>query len=248
MEWTEPSLILSAGRHGEHHAIVDLLTASRGRWRGLVRGGKGRRLSGILQPGNEVEAHWRARLESQLGAVTIELRQGRAGALLGEPRRLSALVSVCATLAACLPEREAHPAVYEAATAFFDLLSDETMESADWGPALVRLEVGLLADLGYGLDLKACAATGVLDDLVYVSPKSGRAVSAKAGKPYHDRLLPLPAFLTGQQTGPMTAKAVSDGLFLTGFFLERLVRESHARPLPQERQRLLQAFKDEGTA
>ncbi|WP_281300230.1 MULTISPECIES: DNA repair protein RecO [unclassified Iodidimonas] len=247
MQWAAPSLILSAGRYGEHHAIIDVLTAEHGRWRGLVRGGKGRRLSGLLQPGNEIEMAWRARLESQLGTVTVEPRHSRAGSLMDDPARLSALVSLCATLAACLPEREAHPGVYRAAIAFLDLLEDQRITEIAWGAALVQVEMGLLADLGYGLDLSACAVSGAVDDLIYVSPKSGRAVSADAGAPWQHRLLPLPGFLLARPNlrearDALPKSAIADGLKLTGFFLERLVSDCHARPLPGERLRVLQRF------
>lgn len=243
MDWTENALILTAGRHGEHHAIADVLTLSRGRWRGLVRGGKGRRLSGVLQPGNEVVAHWRARVESQLGTLTIEPVKSRIGTVLGDRIRLMGLMSATTLLAACLPEREAHPAVYEATVTCLDLLGDSAVADMAWGAGLVRLELGLLADLGYGLDLRYCAATGTEDNLIYVSPKSGRAVSADAGRPWHDRLLPLPAFLLGRQAGQVDYRAVADGMMLTGFFLERYHMEARGRALPSERDRLLAYFK-----
>lgn len=244
MDWTEDALILTIMRHGEHHAIADLLTRSRGRWRGLVRGGSGRRLSGILQPGNDVAAHWRARVESQLGTYTIEPLKGRIGMIIGDRARLMGLMSATTLLAACLPEREAHPGVYDATHTFLDLLVDGEMTDISWGAALVRLELGLLADLGYGLDLDECAATGVTEDLIYVSPKSGRAVSASAGHPWRDKLLSLPTFLRSRQAGDITYQSVSAGLDLTGFFLERVQLEGKGRALPLERGRLVAYLKD----
>ncbi len=243
MDWTEDALVLTVMRHGEHHAIADLLTRSRGRWRGLVRGGSGQRLSGILQPGNDVVARWRARVESQLGTFGIEPLKGRIGTILSDRARLMGLMSATALLAVCLPEREAHPAVYDATCTFLDVLTDSNMADIFWGAALVRLELGLLADLGYGLDLHVCAATGTTDDLIYVSPKSGRAVSAAAGHAWRDRLLRLPAFLLGRQAGDVTYGSVTAGMDLTGFFLERVLRDGKDRALPVERGRLLAYLK-----
>lgn len=246
MEWSDEAVLLAIARHGEHHAIIDCLTATRGRWRGLVRGGKGRRMQGILQPGNEVAARWRARLDHQLGAVEVEPTVSRIADILGDADRLLALMAATGTVMATLPEREPHGAVYQALRAFLDLLADQEMAALDWGGALVRLELGLLTDLGYGLDLGSCAATGSLDELVHVSPKSGRAVSREAGRPWADRLLALPAFLLRPDARPEGRTALADGLRLTGHFLEALVAAQQARDLPRERGRLLDRLSSEG--
>jgi len=242
MDWSERAIILAVQRHGEHHALVELLAETQGRWRGLVRGGAGRRMAGVLQPGNEVDARWRARLESHLGSLTVELAAARAGAVFADGARLAGLSAACATLSACLPEREAPPGVYEALRSVLDLLADPSMAAPDWGAALVRLELGLLGELGYGLDLTRCAASGSREDLIYVSPRSGRAVSAEAGAPYREKLLALPAFLLGRQAGAPDRDAVRQGLELTGFFLERHVLEPYGRRLPPARLRLLERF------
>lgn len=242
MEWRDRAIILSIRRHGEHHALADVLTRSEGRWRGLVRGGGGRRLAGVLQAGNEIDAHWRARLDAHLGTLTVEPARARAAALMGDPGRLAAMTSICALLELALPEREPHPAVHDMLVALLDLLENREATPCDWGAALVHAEMALLADLGFGLDLACCAATGVTEDLVYVSPRSGRAVSRAAGAPYRDRLLPLPQFLLGRQAGDATQADVAAGLRLTGHFLLDHVIGASNRGLPPARQRLLQRF------
>jgi DNA repair protein RecO (recombination protein O) len=235
MRWSDEGFVLSARRHGENGAVVHLLTRERGRHAGLVRGGAGRRLAAVLQPGNEVRAEWRARLEDQLGTLAVELAHARAAALLGDPVRLAALAAACAMTEAALPEREAHPAVYEGMAALLDALDG----SAAWAAAYVRWELALLSELGYGLDLARCAATGGVDDLAYVSPRSGQAVSRAAAEPWRDRLLPLPAFLLGTQAGAHPGD-LRDGLALTGFFLERRVLAPHGRAEPKARTRLVE--------
>ena len=239
MEWSEDGIILAVARHGEHHALIDLFCRARGRWRGLVHGGASRRWTGVLQPGNAVTARWRARLESHLGSFHLEPGPVRAAMLMDDPARLAGLSAACAVLATCLPEREPHAAVFDAFTAFLDLLLSEGVATGDWGEALVRLELGLLGELGYGLDLAHCAATGETRDLVYVSPKSGRAVSREAGRPYADKLLPLPAFLTTARGAGATARDLVQGFRLTGYFLDRHVLAPHGRTLPAARGRLV---------
>lgn len=243
MEWSDAAVILSVGKYGEHHALVDLLAREHGRWRGLVRGGGGRRLAGVLQPGNTVTARWRARLDAQLGNFLLETQRARAGAVMGVASRLAGLSAACATLAVILPERESHRPTYEALTHVLELLLDPAMDRADWGAALVRLELGVLGELGYGLDLARCAATGAHEDLVYVSPRSGRAVSAAAGRPYRDKLLALPPFLLGRQASSPDTAEVREGLELTGFFLERHILAPHGRHLPPARRRLTDLFR-----
>jgi len=242
MEWSDFAVILAVEKYGEHHALVDLLAEQHGRWRGLMRGGAGRRLAGVLQPGNDVIVRWRARLDAHLGSFTLEPVRARAGEIMSDPARLAGLSAACATLATVLPERETHTPVYRALTHVLDLLLDPAMENTDWGAGLVRLEFGLLGELGYGLDLTRCAATGSAEDLIYVSPRSGCAVSAAAGAPYRDRLLTLPQFLLGRQAGPAGSKQVRQGLELTGFFLERHLLAPQGRHLPPARRRLESHF------
>lgn len=241
MEWSDQGIVISARRHGEGSLIVQLLTETHGRHAGLVRGGTGKRGRGVYLPGNTVSATWRARLADHLGNYSCELAESRAAALLDDPVKLAALSSLCAVAEAALPEREAHPAVYRGFRIVLDAL-----DSGDWHAAYVRWELGVLAELGYGLDLSACAATGRNDALAYVSPKSGRAVSLSAGEPYRERLLPLPGFLIGGETA--TAAEVRAGLKLTGYFLETRLFAPEGRTVPAARHRLvdrLNAMPDE---
>ncbi|UCH73134.1 MAG: DNA repair protein RecO [Rhodospirillales bacterium] len=232
MEWRDEGIVLAVRRHGEAAAIVSLLTAEHGRHAGLVRGGASRRLRGVLQPGNTLAATWRARLEEHLGAYTVEpLASGAA--LYDRPGPLATLTSATALLESALPERAPHPELY---FALADLLV--ALEAPDWAESYVRWELFLLADLGFGLDLSSCAATGTNDGLAYVSPKSGRAVSLSAGEPWRDRLLPLPRFLS-PDSGAADVQQVLDGLRLTGWFLERHVFAPQDRHTPDARERLI---------
>ena len=234
MEWQDDGIILSVRKHGESSAIVSILTRAHGRHAGLIRGGAGKRMSGILQPGNRVQATWRARLADHLGAYTLEPAGAFAAAALGDAARLSALTSACALIEAALPEREPHPAILEGLEVLLGCIDDDTV----WPVVYVKWELGLLQELGFGLDLTACAATGDTDDLTYVSPKSGRAVSTAAAAPYKERLLPLPAFLAD---GGAEAD-IAAGLKLTGYFLENHVFHSRDTDLPAARKRLAERF------
>ena len=238
MEWQDEGVVLGVRPHGETSAIVEILTRDHGRHLGLVMGGRSRRLRPILQTGNHVDVRWRARLADHLGHMTLELRQGTAAGLLDNSKALNALTSLAA-LAHLLPERDPHPNLYEITLFVLDLIGD-----ADMLPALlVRWELALLAELGYGLDLTRCAASGANDGLIYVSPKTGRAVSASAGEPYKDKLLALPAFLTqGGQGQGVTARDIAAGFALTGFFLENRVLAPRGAKLPDSRERLIAAL------
>jgi DNA repair protein RecO (recombination protein O) len=215
MHWSEEGIVLAVRRHGETSAIVELLTRGHGRSLGLIKGGRSRRLRPVLQPGNSVLATWRARLEEQLGLFTVELSSPRAARLMDDPFKLAGLSTVMG-LALLLPEREPHPRIYDATVVLLESLENDAV----WPALLARWELGLLDELGFGLDLGRCAATGSNEALAYVSPKSGRAVSLAAGEPYQERLLKLPAFLTPAGGSPAAAD-ISDGLRLTGYFLER---------------------------
>ncbi len=234
MEWRDEGALLSVRSHGESAAIIEVFTAAHGRHAGVVRGGAGRRLAPILQPGAHLDLCWRARLDAHIGAFTVEPLRARS-ALLGDRLALSALNSICALLHFALPERDPHPALYETSIRLLDALG----ATPGWLLTYVRWEATLLEDLGYALDLSACAVTGTADDLAYVSPKSGRAVSRGAAGEWADRLLPLPAFLLGQ--GPADANELSAALRTTGHFLEHhLARNLGNRPLPEARQRFVQ--------
>lgn len=235
MEWRDEAILLSLRMHGESSAILSVFTPQRGRHAGLVQGAKSKRLRGVLQPGNRVALTWRARLEDHLGNVAVELEDAHAARLMQDAGRLAALTAACAMIDRGLPEREPHPALYLATLA---LLHDLT--EGDWAASYVRWEAAFLAELGYGLDLDSCAATGATEGLVYVSPRTGRAVSREAGLPWHDRLLPLPSFLA--RGNDMGAEAIGQGLLLTGFFLDRCFSEFSHKPLPDARARLVERF------
>jgi DNA repair protein RecO (recombination protein O) len=235
IEWRDEGIVLSARPHGETAAVVQLLTRDHGRHAGLVRGGQGRQARGMLQPGNRVAAAWRARLADHLGSYACELEVSHAARLMDDPDRLAALTAAAAVSERALPEREAHVACYEG---FLALLA--ALEGDHWAEAYVGWELALLAELGFGLDLGSCAAGGANDQLAYVSPRTGRAVSLAAGEPYRGRLLVLPGFLAGRGGGG--PGEVGQGLRLTGYFLERQVFAPQDRPLPVPRRRLAERF------
>ena len=237
MNWTDEAIILSVRPHGETAAIVEVLSRQHGRHLGMVHGGRSRRLRPVLQMGNHVDATWRARLAEQLGHLSVELRRGYAGEAMNNPVALSGLTSMVA-MARLLPERDPHPSLFEVSLFVLSFLDDVGV----WPALLVRWEVALLAELGFGLDLSSCAASGSNDGLAYVSPKSGRAVSASAGEPYRDRLLRLPPFLAGRGTGGVTEADVLDGLKLTGYFFESRVLASRGEAMPDARRRLPHAI------
>lgn len=230
MEWKDEGIVLAVKRHGETSAIVEILTATRGRSLGLVRGGRSRRLRPVLQPGNIVLATWRARLEEHLGNFALEPLELKAGLRIGDAMQLAALTTLTAE-AQLLPEREPHPRLYQAMRIVLDALED----GGTWPALLVRWEMGLLDELGFGLDLARCAATGTNEDLIYVSPKTGRAISRAAGLAYRDRLLALPAFLKGSQAGGLEQADLMDGFKLTGYFLERHIFGPRGITAPESR-------------
>lgn len=239
MEWTASGRILAVRPHGETSAVVEILTAEHGRHAGLVRGGRSRTMRPVLQPGNRVRAVWRARLEEHLGALTIEAEDLSTGAIMEDPLALAGLNALCAMASLCLPEREPHPRVAQA----FDLVAEHLTDAQVWPALYVRWELGVLADLGYGLDLRHCAATGVTENLAYVSPKSGRAVSAEGGAPWADKMLALPGFLTG--SGTVRPGDIGAGLRLSAHFLERRVLWPADKRLPDARARLIERLEAE---
>ena len=234
MHWSDEGVILSVRPHGETGAVLELFTRQHGRHLGLVHGGRSRKLRPILQVGNHVDATWKARLADHLGHFAVELRKGFAAHVMEDAAALAALTSM-AELARLLPERDPHPNLFEVTLFVLGFLD----EAAVWPALVVRWELVLLEELGFGLDLASCAATGKTADLLYVSPKSGRAVSAEAGEPYKERLLALPAFLRGSGTGTVTDEDVRAGFALTGHFLEARVLRPRDMGMPDARGRLL---------
>ena len=222
MEWTDEGIVLGVRRHGESSAIVELLTREHGRHLGLVRGGSGSRMRPLLQPGNSVSAVWRARLDEHLGTYQIEGTRLRAATLLASSHAVYGVTHL-ASLARLLPERDPHEDIYE----MLDRTLDDFDEASAAAAHLIKFELAMLAELGFGLDLDTCAATGETSELIYVSPKSGGAVSRAAGAPFHDRLLRLPAFLRQGEAGVngWSDQDLSDGFALTGLFLLRHVLE-----------------------
>jgi DNA repair protein RecO (recombination protein O) len=233
MDWTDEGIFISAKPLGEANAVAEILTAAHGRHLGLVRGGRSRRLRPLLQPGNLLSLSWRARLADHLGGFAVEMIDPLAARVLDDQAALSAIGSLT-SLVKLLPERDPHPELYHGALQVLRALDD----AGRWPVLLVHWEMMLLQDLGFGLDLSACAATGVETDLAFVSPRSGRAVSRHAGEAYGDRLLRLPAFLV-EETADATPQDVILGLTLTGHFLERHVLQPHGQTLPQSRERLI---------
>ena len=234
MEWSDEGVILSVRPHGETGAVLELFTRAHGRHLGLVHGGRSRKLRPILQTGNHIDATWKARLSDHLGHFAVELRRGFAAVVMDDAAALAALTSLAA-LSRLLPERDPHPNLYEVTLFVLGFLDERSV----WPALLVRWELALLEELGFGLDLAACAATGQTTGLVYVSPKSGRAVSAAAGEPYKRRLLSLPAFLRRGPAGEVTLEDVRAGFALTGHFLEARVFRPRDLAMPQARLRLL---------
>ncbi|MBT5239811.1 MAG: DNA repair protein RecO [Rhodospirillaceae bacterium] len=233
VEWTDLGLVLSVRKLGEHDIILHALTEQHGHHAGVVKGGGGRRARGLYQPGNKLHVRWRARLEDHLGTFVCEPDRMYAAGALHDRMMLTSVTALCATAEAVLPEREVHSLAYQQACHLL-----ETLGESSWVIDYVLWEMHLLNELGFGLDLSSCASTGVTEDLIYVSPKSGRAVSRAAGVPYKGQLRALPSFLIDEQPELPSTDDVIAGLDLTGFFLERHVYAPHQKTLPDARQRL----------
>jgi DNA repair protein RecO (recombination protein O) len=236
MEWIDEAIVLGARRHGETSIILELMTRTHGRHLGLVRGGSGPRMRGILQPGNAVRATWRARLDEHLGNYLVEAANLRAAGFMDRAHALHGVTHLAA-MCRLLAEREPHVALYDALEAILDRLAD----SRAVAPLVARFELDFLAELGFGLDLAACAATGAKDDLIFVSPRSGRAVSRTAGEPYRDKLMRLPVFLR-QEGSPPSPGDLVDAFVLTGFFLDRHAFAPRGLPLPEARAHFVTAL------
>jgi DNA repair protein RecO (recombination protein O) len=236
MQWTDEGIVIGVRRHGEASAILELMTRAHGRHLGMVRGGFGTRLKPILQTGNSVSASWRARLDEHLGNYTVEPMRERASNYFGATHAIYGVTHLSA-LMRLLPERDPHTDLYEEFERILDRLED-----AIWAaPKVARFELQVLTELGFGLDLEQCAATGATGDLIYVSPKSGRAVSRAAGEPWADKMLRLPAFLRDHESEP-SGRDLADGFALTGFFLARHVLEPRGMTLTDERMHYLSAL------
>lgn len=233
MDWQDEGVIVSVRKHSENSAIIEVLTVEHGRHAGVVRGGASRRMSPVLQPGNQVTLEWRARLEEHLGSYRVELLRSRSG-VMADRAALAALSSICALISFSFPERMDMPELYRSSVDLLDALGGE-----NWPTDYALWELQLLEELGFGLDFSCCAATGGLQELIYVSPKSGCAVSRIGAGEWAKQLLPLPLFLR-LGNGVASKADVQDALKTTGYFLERWMAASLGnRPLPAARARLV---------
>ncbi len=220
MQWQDEAIILGVKRHGETSVIAEVMSRSRGRHLGMVRSGRSRSMQPVLQPGNLVDVTWRARLHDHLGEYRMEPVRLRAAQLMETATAVYGVQAMGALLR-LLPERDPHPHLFEA----MNVILENMTNPADAGELFVRFELAVLNDLGFGLDLSECAATGTRDELVYVSPKTGRAVCRAAGQPYVDRMLMLPPFLGHQGRAAATCESLAAAFRLTGHFLNRHVYE-----------------------
>ncbi len=237
MEWRGAGILLNVRRHGESSAIIEVFTEDKGRHAGVVRGGTSRKIAPILQPGAQLDVAWRARLEDHIGTFAVEPLRSRAALVMDSRLALAGLNAVTGLLSFCLPEREPHAALYRRSEQLLDLLGQDDV----WPLAYLQWEVALLNELGFGLDLSVCAVTGATTDLIYVSPKSGRAVSARGAGAWADRLLPLPPVLRGEGHAPDLE--IAQAFETTGYFLaSRMAPDLGNRPLPEARARFVAAF------
>jgi DNA repair protein RecO (recombination protein O) len=236
MDWVDDAIVLSARAYGDTGAILEALTREHGRHAGLVHGGASHKARAMLQPGNTLRVQWRGRLSEQLGSFSAEPVRMRAGTLMENRSSLAGINALVAVANAVLPEREPHAPVFAAAEILLDTMADGGF--AHWAPLYIRWELGVLEALGFGLDLSRCAVTGLDDDLAYVSPRSGRAVSRPAAGIYANRLFPLPGFLLGAQNSSRSFADIGDGLKLSAHFLLHRVLAPHGQDLPAARMRL----------
>ncbi|MCF6445958.1 DNA repair protein RecO [Nereida sp. MMG025] len=237
MEWRDEGALIAVRRHGENSAIIEVFTAEHGRASGVVRGATSRKIAPILQPGAQLDVTWKARLEEHLGAFTVEPQRSRAAQVMSDRLALAGLNAVTGLLSFCLPEGEVHGGFYNRSIQLLDLLGQNDV----WPLAYLQWEVALLEETGFRLDLSECAVTGATDGLAFVSPKTGRAVTAKGAGEYADRLLKLPLVLLGQ--GDADHADILQGLRVTGHFLNtQLVAQLGSRPIPQARARLIETL------
>lgn len=241
MEWRDQGIVLSNRKHGENSVIIEVFTPGHGLHAGVVRGGTSRKMAPVLQPGAQVDVTWRARLEDHLGAYAVEPVRSRAAAVMAERLALAGMNAVAALLCFCLPEREVHVPLYQRTETLLDLLEEGDL----WPLAYLRWEVALLEELGYGLDLSACAVTGRREGLVFVSPKTGRAVTREGAGYWADQLLPLPPCLLGE--GEAEDAEIAVALGTTGhFFDNHLAPDLGHRPIPDARARLVRLIARRG--
>lgn len=238
MEWRDEGIILGTRKHGETSAILEVMTRAHGRHLGLVRGGRSRRMQPVLQPGNRVDLVWWARLDEHLGSFQVEALELNAARLFDSACAVYGLQTLAAHLR-LLPERDAHAGLYDTLCLMLEAL--DTPSAA--GELIVRFELLVLEELGFGLDLTQCAATGQLNDLVFVSPKSGRAVSREAGAPWATKMLTLPAFLQRGANSRPDLEAMEDAFRLSGFFLARHVYEPRGLEAPEARSGFIAALR-----
>lgn len=237
MEWRDQGILLSARRHGETSAIIEVFTPQHGRHAGVVRGGTSRKIAPILQPGAQVDVAWRARLEDHIGAFTVEPVRSRAVSAMQDRLSLAGLNAVTALLSFCLPEREPHAPLYHRTQALLDLLDHGDL----WPLAYLRWEQSLLEEMGYGLELGICAVTGATEGLAFVSPRTGRAVTREGAGAWVSKMLPLPPVMQGQGDAPDAE--IAQAFKTTGYFLEQhLARDLGGKPLPEARARFVDAF------
>jgi DNA repair protein RecO (recombination protein O) len=231
MRWADEGIFLVGRPHGETSVIADVFTRQNGRARGLVKGGRSRRIRPLLQTGNGLQVEWRARLDDQLGVYTVELKEATASRVLDDELSLAGVTALAALLQV-LPERDPHPRLFDAASACLNAAGEDGFPEA-----LVHFELRFLDELGFGLNLATCAATGRADDLAFVSPKSGQAVTRGAGEPYRDKLLRLPAFLTGTRgEAPPRRGDIHEAFIMTGHFLAAHVFSQASKPVPKARE------------
>ncbi|WND01983.1 DNA repair protein RecO [Temperatibacter marinus] len=239
MDWIDEGIVLNVSKHGENDALLECMTSAHGRHRGFVKSGMSKRQKAILQPGNLLKLSWRSRIEENLGHFRVDPIHSPLGGILSNRATLNCLSAIVSVYGSTLPERETHPELYLALQAYINLLEEEGHGLAILGAGIVKLEAGILSALGYGLNLEECAATGVKDDLIYVSPKSAQAVSKAAGDPYKAKMLPLPTFLLENPANPITHKETLNGLTLTGYFLDRYIWAVYKKGQPSARERVI---------
>ncbi|AGI66064.1 DNA repair protein RecO [Octadecabacter antarcticus 307] len=238
IEWRDEGALVRVRKHGESSAIIEVFTASRGLTAGIVRGGTSRKIAPTLQPGAQLDVTWKARLEDHLGSFTVEPIRSRTAQVMQDRLALAGLNAVTGLLSFLLPDREAHAPLYARTIQLLDLLGQNDV----WPLAYLQWEVALLDEMGFGMDLSACAVSGLNDDLFYVSPRTGRAVSRLAAGEWADRLLPLPHVLLGK--GDADLNEIVLALRTTGHFLNNhLAKSLGDRPIPEARQRLIDAMK-----
>lgn len=235
-QWRDQGIIINVKPHGEHGGVISLLTAEHGRHAGFAHGVQSSKNRSQYELGTVVDAEWHSKQTDSLGTFKLNAEKSYAVYAMDDPRKLLALQSMCALLHLTLPEREDASGIYDASTAFLEALKTDI-----WAPTYIYWEIGLLQALGFGIDVSECAATGTTEDLIYISPKTARAVSRAAGEPYKDRLLPLPGFLKGE--GAFDDHAIAQGLLLSGYFLQHRVFGMTANMnLPDVRHRLYASF------